>query len=188
MVTDEQVRLLRKKRMEGKTYETAAAAAGMSERTARTWANGPLPSQTKEPREWRTRDDPFAEVWTTEIEPLLAADEDGKLEAKTVLAELIRLYPGRFTSGQLRTLQRRFRDWRAEHGPGKEVCFPQVHPAGRTASIDFTRMSELGVTIGNVAFVHMFFHLVMPFSGWHFVDLAFGVRSKRWIAAASRRE
>ena len=40
-------------------------------------------------------------------------------------------------------------------------------------SIDFTRASELGVTIAGVVFTHMFLHLVMPFSGWHFVELAF---------------
>ena len=33
--------------------------------------------------------------------------------------------------------------------------------------------TELGVTISGVVFVHMFFHLVMPFSGWHVVSLAF---------------
>lgn len=59
----------------------------------------------------------------------------------------MRRFPDRYEQGQLRTLQRRFRDWRAQQGPGKEVYFPQVHPAGRTASIDFTRMNELGVTI-----------------------------------------
>ncbi|WP_437780398.1 hypothetical protein [Sorangium sp. So ce1097] len=73
MVSDRQVRVLRKKRMEGKTLEAAAAAAGMSERTARTWQRGPLPSETKQARTWRTRPDPFAEVWTTEVEPLLVA-------------------------------------------------------------------------------------------------------------------
>lgn len=35
-------------------------------------------------------------------------------------------------------------------------------------------MTELGITIAGVAFVHMFFHLVLPYSGWHYVDLAFG--------------
>jgi transposase len=173
MVTDAQVRLLRKKRMQGTKLEVAAAAAGMSERTARTWASGPLPSQTKKTRAWRTREDPFADVWESVIEPLLVADEDGGLEAKTVFAELVRLHPGRFESGQVRTLQRRFRLWRAQHGPAKPVFFPQVHSPGRTGSIDFTHATELGVTISGVAFAHMFFHLVMPFSGWHVVSLAF---------------
>jgi hypothetical protein len=173
MVTDEQVRLLRKKRMESITQEAAGAAAGMSERSARTWERGPLPSQTKRPREYRTRDDPFADVWSSEVEPLLVADEDGALEAKTVFAELERRHPGRFVAGQLRTLQRRFREWRALRGPHKEVFFPQVHTAGRMGSIDFTHGNELRVTIAGVLFAHMFFHMVLPFSGWHFVQLAF---------------
>lgn len=104
MVTDEQVRLLKKKRMEGKTLEAAAGAAGMSERTARTWASGQLPSQSKKARDWRTREDPFGEVWENDVEPLLRADEDGELEAKTVFAELLRRHPDRFEIGQLRTL------------------------------------------------------------------------------------
>ena len=37
MVTDAQVRRLREKRMTGKTLAAAAAAAGVSERTARRW-------------------------------------------------------------------------------------------------------------------------------------------------------
>ncbi len=91
MVTDEQVRLLRLKRMEDKTQELAAAAAGMSVRSARKWESGPLPSTARaERRTWRTREDPFAEVWESEVVPLLAADEKGVLEAKTVLGELRR--------------------------------------------------------------------------------------------------
>ena len=50
MVTDAQVRRLRRKLMEGKTLASAAAAAAMSERAARTWKEGLLPSQTKERR------------------------------------------------------------------------------------------------------------------------------------------
>ena len=54
-MTDKQVRLLRQKRMEGKTQQTAAAVAGMSERSARKWQCGPLSSETKQERWWRTR-------------------------------------------------------------------------------------------------------------------------------------
>lgn len=174
MVSDRQVRVLRKKRMEGKTLEAAAAAAGMSERTARTWQHGPLPSETKQPRTWRTRPDPFAEVWATEIEPLLVADKEGELEAKTIFEDLARKKPGVFEPGQLRTLQRRVREWRAQHGPAKEVYFPQEHAPGRMASMDFTHATELGVTIAGALFVHLFFQLVLAYSGWRFVELAFG--------------
>ena len=59
---------------EGMNQAAAAAAAGMSERTARKWQAGPLPSQTKKPRDWRTRADPFEEVWNDVVVLLLEAD------------------------------------------------------------------------------------------------------------------
>ena len=173
MVTDRQVRLLRKKRMEKKTLEAAAMAAGMSERTARKWQDGALPSATKTPRTWRTRPDPFVDVWGAEVEPLLVADTDGKLETKTIFEELCRRHPDAFEPGQLRTLQRRVRIWRAEQGPEKEVFFPQKHIPGRMGSIDFTHATELAVSVAGVPFVHMFFQFVLAWSGWRYVQLAF---------------
>jgi hypothetical protein len=174
MVTDQQVRLLRQKLMEKDTQQTAAAAAGMCERTARSWQDGPLPSETKEPRAWRTRADPFVEVWGSFCVPLLERDTAGILEAKTLLQELQVRFPGRFEQGQLRTLQRRVSDWRALHGPPQEVMFPQEHPPGREAAIDFTHCAELMITIAGVAFPHLLFELVLSFSGWTFIQLAFG--------------
>ena len=107
MITDRQVRLLRQKRMEGKTQETAAAKAGMSVRSARKWQSGPLPSQAKPEHRWRTRPDPFDGVWEDEIEPLLRNDPTGKLKATTIIDWLAEQHPGRFSASQLRTLQRR---------------------------------------------------------------------------------
>ena len=79
-MTDQQVRLLRQKTMEGKTQQTAAAMAGMSEWSARKWQFGPLPSETKQERWWRTRPDPFDGVWEEEIEPLLHGEATGQQE------------------------------------------------------------------------------------------------------------
>lgn len=174
MVKDEQVRLLRRKRMEGKTQETAAASAGMSVRSARKWETGCLPTDQKRPRSWRTRPDPFDGVWEAAVVPLLDADEEGILQAKTVLADLIERYPGKFSVGQVRTLQRRIRDWRALHGPEKDVIFPQEHPPGREAALDFTHATRLGVTIAGELLVHLFFMFKLSFSGWTWVCVAFG--------------
>ena len=69
------------------------------------------------------------------------------LQAKTLFADLQRRFPGRFADGQLRTLQRRVKSWRAESGPAKEVFFAQVHHPGRLAASDFTHCTDLGVTI-----------------------------------------
>lgn len=173
MVTDEQVKLLRQKMKEGKTQQAAAAAAGMSVRTARRWQDGLLPSQTKAPRSWRTRRDPFEGVWTSEVVPMLAADEHGRLQAKTILEQLIEADPERFAPKHLRTLQRRMRDWRALNGPDKDVVFPQDHPPGREGAFDFTHCDELEVTIAGEAFAHLLFVFRLSFSRWLWAELAY---------------
>ena len=94
MIRDQQVMLLRQKRMEGKKQQTAAAVAGMSERSARKWQSGPLPSETKQDRWWRTRPDPFDGVWEEEIEPLLRGEATGRLRATTIIEWLEEIFPG----------------------------------------------------------------------------------------------
>ncbi len=172
LVTDAQVRRLREKRMAGKTLAAAAAAAGMSERAARKWQSGALPSTVKPPRTWRTREDPFANVWQSEVVPQLVADTDGRLQVLTLFRALCGRHPGRFQPGQLRTLQRRVREWRVQYGPDREVYFEQVAVPGREAAFDFSDASDLGVTLGNVAFPHLLFEWVLSYSRWTYVSLA----------------
>ncbi len=174
MVTDEQVKLLRRKQMDYKTQEQTAAASGMCVKTARRWSSGPLPSERSRERHWRTREDPFDGVWESDVEPLLRSDEKGELEAKTVLWELEARYPERFSERQLRTLQRRMRDWRAVHGPEREVMFPQDHPPGREAAVDFTHATKLGVRIAGEPLGHLLFVLRLSFSSWTWVQVAYG--------------
>ena len=189
MVTDGQVRVLRRKLMEGKTQEAAAAGAGMSVRSARKWQAGSYPSQAHKSHLWRTRPDPFAGLFESEIAPLLADDEKRMLEARTLLGELDRRHPGCFSAHQLRTLQRRIREWRALHGPEKEVYFPQEHLPGREAAFDFTNCNDLGVTIGGERFLHLLFELALSYSGWRwqmvaasesFEAMAAGVQGALW--------
>ena len=160
--------------MEGKTQETAAAKAGMSVRSARKWQSGPLPSETRQERPWRTRPDPFDGVWEEEIEPLLQGEAAGKLKATTIIEWLEEQHPGRFSASQLRTLQRRLQDWRALNGPDQEVYFPQEHPPGREAQFDFTHGSSLKVTIAGQPYRHQLFQLILSHSGWRYAELAAG--------------
>lgn len=175
MLTDAQVGLLRRKLMEGKTQEAAAAAAGVSERSVRDWRDGPLPSETKRDRWWRTRKDPFKDVWAQKILPMLELDEDAVLQAQTILDAVNeeRAEGEKFDRNKMRTLQRRIRDWRALHGPEKEVFFEQEHPPGREGALDFTNCDELGVTIQGVAFPHLLFEYVLACSTWTWICLAF---------------
>ena len=174
MITDRQVLLMRQKLMEGKSQETAAAVAGMGVRSARSWQQGPLPSEKKEERRWRTRADPFEGVWEEEIEPLLREEAARGLRATTIIEYLEERHPGRFSASHLRTLQRRLQEWRAQHGPEKEVYFPQEHPPGREAQIDFTHCKSLGVSIGGQPYAHLLFQFVLSHSGWRYTEVAGG--------------
>ena len=96
--------------------------AGMHEQTARKYLqSGKLPSELKKEHNWENRKNPFAEVWA-ELKEKLAVNPG--LEAKTLFEYLQREYPGQFQDGQLRTLQRHIKRWRAIEGPSKEVFFP----------------------------------------------------------------
>lgn len=164
MVTDQQVRMLMDQISRESTLSVAAAKAGMDEKTARKYRNlGQYPSHIQTPHIWRTRQDPFAEVWD---EVALLLEMSPSLQAKTLFEDLQRRYPGRFSDGQLRTLQRHVKVWRATQGPPKEVFFPQEHVPGELSQSDFTCMNGIGVTIGGSPFDHLIYHFVLTYSNW----------------------
>jgi len=142
---------------------TAAMRAGMSENTARRYRTGLLPGQRHVPRRYRTRPDPFAAIWP-EIEALLVHAPG--LEATTIFDTLRGRPALPLADGQLRTLQRRIRRWRALQGPEREVMFPQSHRPGEYAQSDFTAMGDLGITLSGQPFNHLFYHFVLPYSNW----------------------
>jgi transcriptional regulator with XRE-family HTH domain len=169
MKRDAEVRLMRRERAKGKTQEQAAARAGMSVRTARTYERlGKLPSELKAPRTYRTRPNPFEEDW-----PWISAqlERDPALQGTTLFALLTSRRPGHYQEGQLRTLQSHIARWRAQHGPEREVIFPQVHEPGRVAQSDFTHMTDLAITLAGVAFPHLLFHLVFTYSNVEAIHL-----------------
>ena len=187
MVTDHQVRRLMKALAKGESMTKSADKAGMDVKTARRYRGlGRLPSQSRASHGWRTRPDAFEGVWEWVREQL--AREPG-LEAKTLFDALQRTYPGRFADGQLRTLQRRVREWRGLEGPGQEVFFAQVHEPGVLCQSDFTHMTRLGVTIGGQRFAHLVYHFVLTYSNWEawticysesFESLSEGLQNALW--------
>ena len=173
MITDNQARKLMKYLQEKRTLEVAAAKSGMDAKTARKYRNlDRLPNELKAERirTWRTREDPFEEVW--EMVKSFLENNTG-LEAKTLFEHLQRQYPGRFSDGQIRTFQRRVKHWRATEGPGREVFFPQVHKPGELSQSDFTHMGKLGITIGGVPFDHLIYHFVLTYSNWETGTICF---------------
>lgn len=178
------------------SQEAAAAKTGISVASARRLESATtLPSQ-RPPRHWRTRADPLAEVWASEVVPMLQGAPS--LMAITVLEELQRRHPERFADGVLRTLQRRISQWRAEHGGEREVFFAQEHPPGRLGLSDFTVADELDVSLGGIAFPHRLYQFALAHSGWRharvvlggesFQSLADGLQDALWMAGGVPQE
>jgi hypothetical protein len=171
MTTDGQVRKLRRLLSLGDSLASASRKTGMNEKTARKYRDSEgLPSQRKSRRTWRTRVDPFAEVWPQIRERLEA---EPRLRAFTLFGWLQDSYPGRFPDSQRRTFERRVRQWRARHGRGREVMFPQVHDPGGLGASDFTHMNSLRVTIAGHPFDHMVYHFTLTYSNWESATVCF---------------
>jgi hypothetical protein len=187
MVSDKQVKRLMKLIGSNTPLYVAAAKSGMDEKTARKYVClEKLPSEVEPAPRWRSRPDPFAEVWE-EVREHLEANPG--LEAKTLFGDLQRRYPGRFSEGQLRTLQRRIKRWRALEGPAKEVFFPQYYVPGERCQSDFTDLSGLAITLSGSPFEHLIYHFVLPYSNWEtgvicfsesFESLSEGLQTALW--------
>jgi len=170
-VTDAQVKEVRLNLNQGGSLRLAAMKAGMDRKTARKYRDlGQLPSETRTAPRGRRRPDPLVHVWAR-LEELLRREPG--LHAKTLVEWLQRECPGQDWQRQRRTVERRVRQWKAEHGPAKEVFFSQTHEPGRLGSSDFTHMESLNVTIAGQAFPHLVYHFVLTYSNWEHVSLCF---------------
>ena len=188
MVTDLQIRRLLQLDAMGLPKSLAALKAGLDPKTARKYRRlVRLPSEVMiMERSWRTRPEAFVEVWPEMVERL---ELNPGLQAKTLFDDLQRRFPGRFQDGQIRALQRRIKTWRASQGPAKEVFFDQVHHPGRLCASDFTRCSDLLVTINGQPFDHLVYHFVLTYSNWEagtvcfsesYESLAEGLQNALW--------
>ena len=174
-VTDQQVRVYMPERFHH-NQRIAAAKAGFGERTARRIEAKPtLPSQRK-PCRGRTARDPLEAVWEPVLLPIL--ERDPAVLAVTLLRHLQMTDPDGFPDDKVRrTLKRRVRDWRALHGPERDVIFRQTPEPGRMALSDFTDASKLGVTIAGAPLEHRLFHFVLAYSGWEHAAVVLGGES-----------
>ena len=171
MVTDGQVLELRRLLNMGFSLALSARILDMDEKTARSYRDDPrLPSDRKKPREYRTRIDPFVDVWD-EVQARLEAEP--RLKAKTLFEWLQERDPSQFPDSTRRTFERRVSRWRSTAGPNQPVMFEQVHHPARVAASDFTVMNDLGVKIAGLRFDHTLFHCVLTYSNVESISLCF---------------
>lgn len=136
---------------------------------------------------WPTWQDPFSDDWAFIVN--LLEETQATLEAKTIFEYLQHAYPGKYHNGQLRTLQRRIKAWKALYGPSKEIFFSQIYYPGQWACSDFTSMNKLNITIAQQPFEHIFYHFVLCYSNWQagricfsesFESLSLGIQDALW--------
>jgi len=180
------------------TQRVAAARSGVSERTGRRIERDPrLPSQKAVERPLRRQTvDPLGGLWESDILPLLASRPG--LRPVTLLEEMQARHPDRDWQRLRRTLERRIRAWRAEHGAAREVIFRQDHPPGAQGLSDFTNMGELGIRIAGEPLAHRLYHFVLAYSGWEhaevvlggesFTSLACGLQNALWALGGAPAE
>ncbi len=173
-ITEQQIRLYMQFKQEGKSQEIAAAKAGFCERSARNVESRDFKT-AQQIRFYRTRMDPFEEVWESELIPLLR--ERPLLQATTLMEDLQERFPGKYPDKLLRTLQRRVQKWRALDGPEKEIIFRQDQQPGRQGISDFTNANKLDVTIRGKVFPRLLYHFRLSYSGWEHAEVVLGGES-----------
>ena len=146
---------MRKERHKG-TLARAALKAGICEKTARKYLTQKDDEDASKP--YVPKPNPFELHWPELTERLEKAPE---LQAQTLMTYLIESYPDRYKPGQIRSLQRRLKAWKAEHGATKPVIFRQTLKAGRQSQSDWTHMGSLGITINGHPFPHLLFHYLL---------------------------
>ena len=171
-------------RQQGMSQEKAAAKAGISVRSGRRIEQSPTTPRPKTDRDWRTREDPLEAVWETELVPLLEAEPE--LTGITLLEYLEEHYPTFYDQRVLRTLQRRVKQWKALHGPDKDVTFRQQAEAGRQGFSDFTH-PDSPITIQGQPFKHLLYQFRFAYSGWRSVTVIQGGESYAALATGLQR-
>jgi hypothetical protein len=155
-----------------------ADAVGISLRSAQRIDRGDLQAGAQQQaigRHWRTRADPLVEVWDSVLLPML--ERSPQLEPQTLLLHLERTFPGQEWYRRKRTLQRRVEQWRALHGPAREVMFLQHHQPGVLGISDFTLLKGEPITVAGQVLEHRLFHFRLPYSGWCHVEVIHGGES-----------
>lgn len=174
-INKQQVRIYMSAINEGEIQHIAAAKAGISERSGRRIEKGEIPSGGRAKRHWRTRKDPFAGIWDSEIVPMLEINDE--LQPLTLFEHITKKFPGKYPQSKLRTFQRRVKQWRALNGAGKEVMFLQRQVPGRLGLSDFTTLKKVTISIKGEPLKHLLYHFRLIYSGWCHVKVILGGES-----------
>lgn len=169
MVTDDQVIALWKEFKKLKVIKISALKTGMDRKTAAKYINQSLiPSEIVKNRNWKTHPDKLEKIWP-KAEQFLK--ESSEIEAKALFEHLIDTHPNDLDPLQLRTFQRRVKQWKIKHGLEQEVYFDQLTTPGKLAQLDWIVMNSMGVQINGETFPHKLIHFTLNHSNVESVSI-----------------
>ena len=170
IITDQQVRIYRNNRKNGKPQRLAAAIAGISERRARDIEKNMR--ILKKHRKPRKKNNQIDNVFESVIVPLM---KENKYQATFLLEHIQEMYSEEeYPHSLLRSLQRRIKEWKKDNRKleSKEVMFLQEHTPGVLAACDFTHpKAKARITIQGKPLKHIIFHVRLAYSGLSYAQV-----------------
>jgi hypothetical protein len=161
-----------------KTIKAAAEIADLHRHTAVKYLKtGELPSDLQKSRKPTVQPTAIQEEHWEDLKSIL--EDSPELEATAALIYLQEKYEGCYNGKEVRSLQRRMKDWRVFNGKTKAVMFSQIYRPGERSQSDFINMNYLKVTIRGQQYDHLLFHFMLPYSGWEYSSPCEGGESFR---------
>ena len=197
MISNEKYRVLVRAMKHVKTIKAGAEIADLHRHTASKYLkSGDLPSNLQKPRKPPVQPSAIREEHWEEVKSIL--EESPELEATAALNYLLEKYEGYYNGRELRSLQRRMKEWRVLNGNNKAVMFTQTYRPGERSQSDFINMNYLKVTIRGQQYNHLLFHFMLPYSGWeyaipceggeNFSNLREGYENALWLLGGVSKE
>ncbi len=167
MISNEKYRVLIRAMKHVKTIKVAAEIADLHRHTAAKYLkSGDLPSNLQNPRKPPVQAAAIREAHWEELKSTL--EESPELEATAALNYLQEKYEGCYNGKEIRSLQRKMKEWRVFNGKNKAVMFSQIYRPGERSQSDFVNMNYLKVTIRGQQYDHLLFHFMLAYSGWEY--------------------
>jgi hypothetical protein len=162
MIKDAQVIALIKEYRKYQIIKLAALKTGMDRKTAAKYLkSSTLPSESVQHRNWRTHKDKLSSIWE---ESLLFLENDPDIEARTLFEYFLEQFPDKVEPNQLRSFQRKVKNWRIQYGTDKEVYFDQITIPGRMAQVDWLDMNRVNIFIEKKHYKHKLIHFTLNHS------------------------
>jgi hypothetical protein len=162
VISDHQAIALFKEFKSSKNKKLSALKTGMDRKTAAKYIKkNKLPSELVSVRNWRTHPDKLLPIWDDALSFL---ESEPDLEASSLFEHLLDMHPDKLQETQLRSFQRKVKEWRIKYGADKEIFFDQITVPGKMAQVDWLDMNQVKIIIEGEHYKHKLIHFTLNHS------------------------